>query len=63
MSDEWEVAFKAHETQNMHEVPGSMPYLIESTCLQSATPHVLAEEVHRMCTTNPTCKQGGPTTK
>eukprot|EP00973_Karenia_brevis_P001219 167337-Karenia_brevis.AAC.1 len=29
MSDEWEVAFKASEIQNMHEVPGSLPYLIE----------------------------------
>eukprot|EP00973_Karenia_brevis_P081988 11366993-Karenia_brevis.AAC.1 len=59
MSDEWEVAFQAHETQSMHEVPGSTPYLIESTCLQNATPHMLTEEVHRMCATSPHLQTGG----
>eukprot|EP00973_Karenia_brevis_P072204 10031105-Karenia_brevis.AAC.1 len=47
MSNEWDVAFKAHETQNLYEVPGAMPNLIENTCLQNATPHMLAEEIQR----------------
>eukprot|EP00973_Karenia_brevis_P068647 9545148-Karenia_brevis.AAC.1 len=43
----------------MYEVPCSMPYLIESTCMQNATPHMLAEEVQRMCTMNPHLQTGG----
>eukprot|EP00973_Karenia_brevis_P029552 4076855-Karenia_brevis.AAC.1 len=47
MSQEWTSAFKAHETIGLYDVPCTTPYLIENSCLQNATPQMLAEEVQR----------------